>query len=71
MNHGLRVFTCGHSFHAWSADLVREFAQAANLEKHRVVGVSMIGASLANWHWEVPDEKNEAKKTCWPAMSMS
>lgn len=59
---GLRVFTCGHSFHAWVADDLSNIAMSAGIGNHQVVGVSSIGASTAIQHWNVPEEKNEAKK---------
>lgn len=59
---GLRVFTCGHSFHYWVADLLAELAGAAGITGHRVAGVSVIGGSRAIQHWEVPDEENAAKR---------
>ena len=61
-NQGLHVFTCGHSFHAWVGNNVRDIAQSAGISNHQVVGVSMIGGSRAIQHWDVPEEKNEAKK---------
>lgn len=78
IDHGLRVFTCGHSFHYWVAENVREIAGSAGIGSpsqadgkrkqklqnvaHQVVGVSSIGGSRAIQHWDVPDEENEAKK---------
>jgi hypothetical protein len=59
---GLRVFTCGHSFHAWTGEMLAEMAQAAGIRDHRQVGVSAIGRSLAIQHWDVPIEQNEARK---------
>jgi hypothetical protein len=59
---GLRVFTCGHSFHATVIpQLLAEIAESANIKDHVIVGVSMIGASQAIQHFQVPDEKNQAK----------
>jgi hypothetical protein len=78
IDHGLRVFTCGHSFHFWVAGNLREIAGSAGIGSpsqahgkrkqelqnvaHQVVGVSSIGGSRAIQHWDVPEEKNEAKK---------
>jgi hypothetical protein len=59
---GLRVFTCGNSFHAWYVPYVMaDMAQKAGIEGHVIVGVSKIGGSQAIQHWDVPDDKNEAK----------
>jgi hypothetical protein len=60
---GLRVFTCGHSFHVWVAPLLTELAKSAGIAGHEVAGVSSIGGSTVLKHWEVADEKNLAKKT--------
>lgn len=60
--HGQRVFTCGHSFHVWVADLLAEIAGEAGFADHRVVGISSIGASCAIQHWDVPEEQNEARQ---------
>lgn len=59
---GLRVFTCGNSFHAWYVPTVMaDMAQKAGIQGHVIVGVSKIGGSQAIQHWNVPDDKNEAK----------
>jgi hypothetical protein len=62
INTGLRVFTCGHSFHLFIPKLLPEIAATAGIQGHTIVGVSGIGGSPAIKHWEVPDDKNEAKK---------
>jgi len=59
---GQRVFTCGHSFHAWVGNVLGEIARGAGIADHQVAGVSMIGGSRAIQHWNVPDEKNKAKQ---------
>ena len=59
---GQRVFTCGHSFHAWVGDMLADLAKEAGISGHRVVGLSSIGGSTALQHWDVPEEQNEAKK---------
>lgn len=59
---GQRIFTCGHSFHYWVADLLVEMAAGAGIEGHRTVGVSVLGGSRAIQHWDVPEAENEAKK---------
>jgi len=58
---GQRVFTCGHSFHVWVVPILSEMAQAAGIEGHEAVGASRIGGSRVIQHWDVPEEKNEAK----------
>lgn len=57
---GQRVFTCGHSFHVFTYHQVDEIAKSAGLD-HRLAGISSIGGSMVQRHWEVPDEKNAAK----------
>jgi len=59
---GQRVFTAGNSFHAWYiAPILQDIATNAGFEGHTIVGVSKIGGSRAIQHWDVPEEKNEAK----------
>jgi hypothetical protein len=62
ISRGQRVFTCGHSFHVWVAGILNEMARAAGIPDHRAVGVSAIGGSRVIQHWDVPEEKNEARK---------
>lgn len=60
---GQRVFTCGHSLHAfWINPILDELARAAGIAGHQTVGVSKIGASQVIQHWEVPDDRNQAKQ---------
>ena len=59
---GLRVFTCGHSFHVWAARMIEDIAKKAGIKDHRVAGISSIGGSRVVQHWDVADEKNDAKK---------
>lgn len=58
---GQRVFTCGHSFHVFVYDMLREMAKAAGIDDQEMVGISRIGGSRVIQHWDVPDAKNEAK----------
>ena len=59
---GQRVFTCGHSFHVWVADMLCELAKAAGIRGHRAAGLSSIGGSTVLQHWAVPPARNEAKR---------
>lgn len=59
---GLRVFTCGHSFHVWVVPILSEMATQAGITNHRVAGKSSIGGSTVSKHWAVPDDKNTAKQ---------
>ena len=58
---GQRVFTCAHSFHVFVYRLLAEMAKGAGIEDHQSVGLSRIGGSRVIQHWDVPEEKNEAK----------
>jgi hypothetical protein len=58
---GQRVFTCGHSFHAFVYPMLAEMARSAGINDHQSVGTSRIGGSRVIQHWDVPEEKNQAK----------
>jgi hypothetical protein len=63
-DRGQRVFTCGNSFHAWFiAPILQEIAKSAGFAEHEIAGVSKIGGSQAIQHWNVPEGKNETKRT--------
>lgn len=57
---GPRVFVCAHSFMIYTAQLLPAIAHAAGIA-HQDAGRQMIGGSRVVQHWNVPDEKNEAK----------
>ncbi len=58
---GQRVFTCGHSFHAWVPGIVADLAKKAKIPDHVQVGVSSIGGSRVIQHWDIAEDKNKAK----------
>jgi hypothetical protein len=58
---GLRVFVTAHSFHNFVAQRLATLAKAAGIEGHQLVGQQMIGGSKTIQHWNLPDEKNQAK----------
>lgn len=58
---GQRVATCGHSFHVFTYRQVEQMALAAGL-KHQLAGLSSIGGSTVQKHWEVPEEKSAVKQ---------
>ena len=58
---GQRVFTCGHSFHVFVYPILAEIAKSAGIQDHESVGLSPIGGSRVIQHWDVPEEKNQAK----------
>lgn len=59
---GQRVFTCGHSFHVWVPAIVADLCKKAGIPDHVQVGVSGIGGSRIIQHWDIPEDKNKAKK---------
>lgn len=59
---GLRVFTCGHSFHVWAAPMIADMAAAAGIMDHQVAGISSIGGSRVIQHWDMDEEKNQARR---------
>jgi hypothetical protein len=63
VTQGQRVFTCAHSFHAFVYPILTEMAKAAGIPDHQPAGWSRIGGSRVIQHWDVAEEKNEAKKT--------
>ena len=58
---GQRVFTCGHSFHVFVSRMVAEMAANAGIKNHQNLGFTEIAGSRVIQHWEVPDDKNQAK----------
>ncbi|MGC3966207.1 MAG: hypothetical protein QM775_02185 [Pirellulales bacterium] len=66
---GCRVFICGHSFHIFNAQYLVPLCKAAGLAKHEIVGRQMIGGSSVTQHWELPADKNRARKRSRPAKS--
>ena len=61
ISKGLRAATCGHSFHVFTYHQVEQIAKSAGLD-HMIAGLSSIGGSTVQKHWDVPDEKSEVKK---------
>ena len=62
ITNGLRVFTVGHSFHAWVSPLLLELAQSAGIPDHKIMGVMAVGGSTVLQCWEVPNAKDKAKQ---------
>lgn len=58
---GQRLATCGHSFHVFTYRQVEQIAASAGL-KHQLVGLSSIGGSTVQKHWDVPEEKSAVKQ---------
>jgi hypothetical protein len=59
---GLRVFTCGHSFHVWVPRIVADLCRLAEIPDHVQLGVSSIGGSRVIQHWDIAPDKNKAKE---------
>src|SRR5262249_8785867 len=59
---GLRVFTCGHSFHVFVPGILNDIAKGAGINDHVPAGLSSIGGSRVIQHWNVADDKNKAKE---------
>src|SRR5262245_5805106 len=59
---GLRVFTCGHSFHVFVPGNLADVAKGAGIKDHKMAGLSSIGGSRVIQHWNVEEKKNKAKE---------
>jgi hypothetical protein len=58
---GPRVFVCSHSFMIFTGQQLPPMAEAAGIA-YRDAGTQMIGGSRTLQHWNVPDDRNLAKK---------
>lgn len=59
---GLRVFTCGHSFHIFVPPILDDLARKAGIKGHQIAGRSGIGGSQVIRHWEVPGDRFKSKE---------
>lgn len=59
---GVRVFYASHSLMWYVPTPLGEMAEAAGIEGHALVGLQPIGASKTIQHWNLADDKNDAKK---------
>ena len=55
------MFTCAHSFHGFVYPMLAEAARNAGIEGHTLAGISGIGGSRVIQHWNLDDEKHQAK----------
>jgi hypothetical protein len=39
-----------------------EMVEAAGIKGHKLIGLQSLGASRTIQHWNLPDDKNQAKK---------
>lgn len=53
-SEGLRVLTVGHSFHIWTAPMLAEFANAAAINGHETLQMSLGGSTVKNC-WDIPN----------------
>lgn len=58
----LRVFYTGHSFHMFVPPRVAAMTKAADFKEYQLAGSQGLGGSRVQQHWDLPDEKNQAKK---------
>ncbi len=58
----LRVFYTGHSFHMFVPGRVAQMAKAADVMEYQLAGTQGLGGSRVQQHWDLPEEKNQAKK---------
>ena len=59
---GLRVFVCGHSFHTFIWYSLWEMASAVTGQFEPRWHPQFLGGSTVLQHWDLPDERNEAKQ---------
>jgi len=59
---GLRVFYASHSLMWYAPKPLGEMVEAAGIKGHKLVGLQSLGASKTVQHWNLPDDKNQAKK---------
>jgi hypothetical protein len=59
---GLRVFFASHSLMWYAPKPLGEMVEAAGIKGHRLIGLQSLGASRTIQHWNLPDDKNQAKK---------
>jgi len=59
---GQRVFFASHSGMWYVPDPLGELAESAKIKGHKKVGPQHLGFSKTLHHWELPEDKNQAKK---------
>lgn len=60
---GVKIYSMGHSFHYFMPDILEDIAKAAGIQDHKRVGLSAIGGSRIEQHWNVENDKFKAKET--------
>ncbi len=59
---GAKVFFVSHSLMWYVPKPLAELADAARISDHKLVGIQSMGASTTLQHWELPDDKNQARQ---------
>jgi hypothetical protein len=59
---GKRVFYASHSLMWDMPPVLAQQVEAYGIENHTIVGHQRIGVSRARQHWNLPDERNQAKQ---------
>src|SRR5207249_6895423 len=59
---GLRVFYTGHSFHMFVPGRMAQYVKAGDVKDYHLAGTQGLGGSRVIQHWDLADEKNQAKK---------
>lgn len=59
---GLRIFYTGHSFHMFVPQYIEQLVQSAGIQGHQLAGRQGIGGSRVIQHWELAEDKNQAKR---------
>jgi hypothetical protein len=59
---GLRVFFASHSLMWYVPKPLGEMAETVGIKGHKLIGLQSLGASKTIQHWNLPDDKNQAKK---------
>lgn len=57
-----RVFYTGHSFHMFVPGRMAQLTQLAGISAYQSVGAQGLGGSRVQQHWDLADDKNQAKK---------
>jgi hypothetical protein len=58
----LRVFYTGHSFHMFVPERMSRLAETAGIDAYKLAGTQSLGGSRVEQHWNLPEDKNQAKK---------
>ena len=59
---GMRIFYASHSLMWDMPPVLTEAAEAYGIEGHTVLGIQRLGVSRTSQHWNLPDNKNQAKQ---------